>query len=128
MSDPKRSGLYSITNTVNGKAYIGSAVDISVRWMHHRADLRRGVHHSPYLQNSWIKYGEPAFTFSVLEYVENKEDLISREQFYIDNHQAADREHGYNVRKTAGSFLGMTHSPETRAKMAASAALRGPRS
>jgi len=64
-----RSGIYTITNKVNGKVYVGQAVDIPARWRSHRCELRNGKHGNPHLQNAWRKYGEENFEFSVLESV-----------------------------------------------------------
>lgn len=41
-----KSGIYKITNLVNGKLYIGSAVKIQRRWIEHRAQLIAGKRHS----------------------------------------------------------------------------------
>lgn len=60
------SGVYKITNLVNGKFYIGSSVNINKRWIIHRSTLRRGLGNSGKLQNSWNKYGEENFLFEVL--------------------------------------------------------------
>lgn len=115
-------GIYSITNTKNGKRYIGSAVRFERRWKGHRVALRRGNHHSRHLQAAWNKYGEGAFQFEVVVTCE-PEDLISQEQFWIDAFQSADQRYGYNASPTAGSPLGVRHSKETKAKV--SAANRG---
>ena len=123
-------GIYAITNILNGHRYIGSAIDIKQRWIDHRKRLRKGNHHSTYLQNAWNKYGELVFSFSVLEMVNKKENLISREQEYLDKLRPA-----YNVCRIAGSTLGKKqpahvgkavaeanskrqHSEETRRKLA----------
>lgn len=58
-----QSGVYEILNTVNGKRYIGQAKKFGVRWGAHVRRLKRGVHHSPKLQNAWNKYGEASFKF-----------------------------------------------------------------
>jgi group I intron endonuclease len=76
-------GIYQITHTESGKKYIGSAKNIRVHWLGHKSDLRLNVHHSPSLQNAYNKYGPDAFTFEILEEC-NEDDLISREQMYLD--------------------------------------------
>lgn len=78
------SGIYSITNKVNGKSYIGSAKSISDRWNRHVHLLRRGKHHNKHLQSSWDKYGESSFTFDTLENDIPSEQLESVEQCYLD--------------------------------------------
>lgn len=60
------AGVYKIQNTVNGKFYIGSSNCIRRRFTQHRNSLRGGYHHNQYLQYAWEKYGETAFTFTVL--------------------------------------------------------------
>lgn len=110
-------GIYSITNTLNGHAYIGSAVNISKRWSKHISDLKNNGHHSGHLQNAWNKYGVDCFEFSILEQCK-KEQLIEREQFYIDSEHPE-----YNIAPTAGSSLGREFSVETRALI--SAAMKG---
>jgi group I intron endonuclease len=63
-SIPTESGVYQILCVPTGKAYVGSAVNLAKRWQEHRWMLRRGQHHSQYLQRAWDKYGETAFAFS----------------------------------------------------------------
>ena len=38
MNKATRSGIYAITNTANGKVYVGSAVNIHGRWRVHLSD------------------------------------------------------------------------------------------
>ena len=96
------SGIYKITNTVNGKYYIGSAVSINRRWNVHRSQLRSGKHHSIVLQRAWDKYGESAFKFSVVEYVD-RDRLLETEQKYIDALNPCDSSVGYNISKMASA-------------------------
>ena len=107
----KNCGIYKITNTVTGKFYIGSAVNIKRRWAEHRSQLGANKHGNRHLQNSWNKHGEDSFTFEVLECCE-KERLIEREQFYIDNEKPA-----YNISPTAGNTLGVKRTDETKRKI-----------
>jgi group I intron endonuclease len=116
-----QSGIYAITNTANGKKYIGSAVNIRKRWRAHRSALNLGRHHSDKLQNSWRKNGSQCFTFDVIELV-NVAALLDREQFWI-NHFEASSPRGYNVSPTAGNCLGVKQTDDTRA--ARSLALTG---
>lgn len=108
----KTSGIYAIVNRINGKIYVGSAVNIQERWCAHKNCLRRGVHANSHLQNAWNKYGAGCFTFSVLEYCD-KSTLIQREQIYLDNFQPQ-----YNIYLKAGSPLGTKHSEEHKRKIA----------
>ena len=105
------SGIYKITNTINGKVYVGSAVNFDTRWKEHIRELRKGKHHSSALQNAWDKYGEEKFEFSIIEECERtRKVLLGREQYWIDTLDSVAK--GYNIAKTAGSQLGMKQSPE----------------
>lgn len=115
------SGIYRITNTVNGKVYIGSASCLGGRRKAHEYRLKRGTHHSIKLQRAWDKYGEGAFVFDVLEYVEGDALLIESEQRWIDHYKAASE--GYNVASVAGRTTGVVWSDER--KKAASARMTG---
>ncbi len=117
------SGIYQIINKVNGKRYIGSAVNIKTRWSQHISDLRKKKHHSRQLQNSWNKYGENNFVFSVLLYC-SKKSLIYNEQIMLDKYQSANPSFGYNMRPIAESNLGKIVSEKTKEKIRKSA-LRG---
>lgn len=109
------SGIYAIRNTINGKAYVGSAVKVSRRWARHRTDLATGIHHSAKLQRAWSKYGADRFEFVVLEVVDGKAGLIEREQYWIDKLNAFAG--GYNTTSTAGNCLGVTHGDDVRQKV-----------
>jgi group I intron endonuclease len=121
-----RSGIYAIRHLASGKVYVGSAADIRGRHHTHRYFLRRGDHHSILLQRAWDKYGEVAFEFVTLEAVAAVDDLVRREQYWIDALGSAEPARGYNIVPIARSWRGMRHSPEARAKMSAERKARGP--
>lgn len=114
------SGIYSIRNVENGKVYVGSAVNINRRWQEHRSGLKRGVHGNDRLKKAWGKYGESCFEFTILEKIEDIGQLVEREQFWIDDMNATDKNIGYNICPVAGkTCLGVKRSEETKAKMSA---------
>lgn len=110
------SGIYAIINKVNGKRYIGSAKRLHRRYGEHRRLLDAGRHHSPTLQRSWDKYGAGAFEYVVLEFVEDLDILLLREQAWIDESACVGKA-GYNISPTAGSPLGVKHSEQARSNM-----------
>lgn len=111
------SGIYQIQCLETEKVYIGSAVNSKLRLRKHKEALRRNAHDNKYLQRAWNKYGESNFTFQVIEIVPCKEDLIPREQFWLDTKKSANRKFGYNLCPTAGSLLGFKHSVESKLKV-----------
>lgn len=111
------SGIYHIKNKVNKKLYIGSAVNIGKRWAEHLRSLVGGYHHNRKLQNAWNKYGAEAFVFAVVEFVDNVDDLLVREQYWIDCEEAVTK--GYNLAPKAGSLLNFKHTEETKERIRA---------
>jgi group I intron endonuclease len=109
------TGIYKITNTANGKIYLGSAINFSIRWNKHKSDLTLNKHHSPHLQVAYNKYGKSAFTYEVVMYC-SKEDLLFYEQRFLDAYWDGGKT-CYNTCKIAGSTLGISPSKETRAKL-----------
>ena len=110
-----KTGIYRIRNTLNGKAYIGSACDIRRRWNEHRSMLARGTHHSRHLQAAWNLYGADAFVFDVVELCDEA-SIIEREQARLDVERPA-----YNVHPCARNSLGRKLTEETKAKISAKA-------
>lgn len=108
-------GIYQIKNLINGKIYIGSSIDIRGRWWNHKSMLKRGIHDNAHLQRAWDKYGSKIFKFSILEKIVNIENLLVREQWYLDNWSPE-----YNIAECAVSpRRGTTITEETRRKILA---------
>lgn len=93
---PIISGIYKITNKLNGSFYIGSARDIYRRWKQHKYGFKNNDHSNKKLLNDWKKYGSDIFIFSIVEEC-CAEKLLEREQYYLDNAKP-----NYNIVKTAG--------------------------
>lgn len=106
------TGIYEIVNTVNGKRYVGSAVNLRYRLWRHRRELRLCIHHSSHLQRAWDKYGEGAFEFRKI-LVCSKENLLMYEQRAIDGLVPE-----YNVNRNARSPLGVKRTKEFCAAIA----------
>lgn len=115
----KQTGIYAIINLDTGKKYIGSAArTFRERWSKHKLELRKGIHHSSYLQRSWNKHTEFRFEFKILEFVP-PEYCLQREQWWMDLYGSYIEDYGYNLCPKAGSQLGYKRSEETKAKMSA---------
>lgn len=123
-TEPKQSAIYCILNLVNGKVYVGSAVNVNNRWASHKSKFKKNKHVNVYLQRAWNKYTELAFEFIILEYVVENDDLIDREQYWINLTQCNNSKFGYNIRKEAehraknsAANKGRLVSLETRTKI-----------
>jgi group I intron endonuclease len=107
-----KSGIYKITNTENGKFYIGSAKNFDKRWYDHKRDLTLNIHKNPKLQHSWKFHGEDKFLFTILEEVEpDQVKLFEREQYYLDTLKPYERNIGYNICPVAEGGDNITHNP-----------------
>lgn len=110
----KICGIYQIINKINNKIYIGSSIDVEQRWNTHKRELRSKKHHNKNLQNAWHEYGEENFVFEIIELVEDTNQLIDKEQYYIDSTKCCDSDIGYNVSPTAGNCLGVKRTEEEK--------------
>ena len=106
-----KSGIYKILNTINGKQYIGSAVNLNKRKTIHWSRLRKGNHPNLYLQNAWNKDGEISFEFRVIGKC-CPENLVGLEQEVMDHLKPE-----YNLRPAANSQLGFRFNIESKRKM-----------
>lgn len=112
MTDNKKCGVYTITNKLNGKVYVGStSATFGARWRQHRYNFRKGNHHSIYLQRSFDKYGESNFIFEILEITEPN-ICVDIEQYWINLIRPE-----YNSVMTAKSNFGYKHRDESKLKM-----------
>lgn len=87
-----KSGIYKITNKINGKCYIGKSINIFRRWRDEKNF--RGI--NIYLKASFEKYGIENFTFEILEEC-IEEELNEKEKYYISLFDSTNKEKGYNM-------------------------------
>ena len=108
--------IYMILNNVNGKVYIGQALNSKRRLYKHKYDLRRGKHSNPHLQSAWNKYGESSFTFMVVEKCDD-DYLDFAERSWIKSCDSTNRKKGYNLEE--GGTNGYKVLEETKQKISA---------
>lgn len=92
----KQSGIYKITCRPNNKIYIGSAVNLNVRWNRHLSELKTNKHVNPILQNAYNKYGIDKFRFEIIEIIDDVTKLFEREQFYLNTLKPFGK-YGFNI-------------------------------
>lgn len=122
-----KAGIYQLTNKTNGKSYIGSSIDLRVRFysyfnFSHISRLDKG---NSLIHKALLKYGYSNFSLTILEFVDLngltprskvfRQILLEREQHYLDSKKPE-----YNILEVAGSSLGFKLSEETRLKMSVS--------
>ena len=91
----KTCGIYSITNIINDKKYIGKTRGkMCARWNQHIRSLNAKKHSNIHLQNAWNKYGSENFIFNTLK--ECKEENLGKiEGFFIEKYNTV--KNGYNI-------------------------------
>lgn len=108
--------VYKITNTQNGKLYIGVTIrTLENRWIRHKSSALKGSM-SP-IHRAIRKYGETNFTIELVEEVARIEELPLAEQKWIVYYNTFHSSDGYNATKGGDGTWGRIHSAETRAKI-----------
>lgn len=106
-----KSGIYIIKTKINNRFYIGSAINLYNRMHTHLTHLKQNKHCNLKLQRFVNKYGIENLFFECIELCD-KENLIKKEQFYIDTLKPF-----YNIAKIAGSTLGVKITKEQSEKL-----------
>jgi len=115
-----QSGVYCFVHVDSGTMYVGSSTNIGERLLSHIFNRSSNL----YLQRAIALYGLSAFTFIVVEFCKPLA-CGEREQHWLNWLFRLSRSLRYNFNPIAylpPSFLGKTHSLETRAKMSAAQA------
>ena len=98
-----QAGIFLITNTTNGKVFLGSSLNLHGPLNKHRFMLSIGSHLNSALQADWRRSGPEAFTFEIVEIIEPSEEpgfridtaLAEREEAWLAKTQPVG-ERGYN--------------------------------
>lgn len=101
--------IYSITNSTNGKNYVGQTKNVRTRWQQHRSCVRNGA--SQRLYEAMREDGEENFLLTILEECSD-EQADDREWFWMSKLDAI--KSGYNTSTTEAL---KSHSQEAREKI-----------
>lgn len=116
----KTTGIYRITNKINGKSYIGkTGMNFGDRWDSHRSLLNAGKHDNKHLQSAWNKYGAKQFEFAVVELIEDASKLNEREMHWIAKYRKDGLSYNISDGGDGGNNLGKHLSEETKRKIGA---------
>jgi len=78
-----KSGIYQWVNLSNGKTYVGSSSNLTVRFMQYFNIKYLLRNNTMAICNAMFYHGYSKFSLTVLEY-SDKTNLIKKEQFYLD--------------------------------------------
>lgn len=109
--------IYLITNTVNGKKYVGfSTLDPSDRLNKHFRDAKNG--RKTYLCNAIRKYGSNFFIIETIDSCSLEEAKESLEAKYIKKYKTHYLNgYGYNMTEGGEGTIGHKHSDQTKRQM-----------
>lgn len=117
-------GVYKIENKINGHLYIGQSFCIERRFLEHKSELKRNIHHNERLQNAWNLYGENAFSFAIIKECKDREELNYYETYFVENYKKdKGRDFVYNLGRTGDA---KNTSDETRKKLSENNAMNNP--
>lgn len=102
-----KGGVYCWINNVNNKIYVASSINLTNRFYKYYSVKHLTLRKTP-INNALLKYGFSNFSLLILEYIINKEEVIKREQYYLDLLKP-----DYNILEKGNSFLGYKHTEET---------------
>lgn len=102
MNELNKSGIYKITNSKNGKCYIGLAKNISQRWSQHRNFEVND--NSKKLYWAFQEYGIDNFDFEVIKYCEPNK-LAYWERYYIEQFDSFKNGYNSSLGGEGGSIL-----------------------
>jgi group I intron endonuclease len=114
------SGVYYIKNIITEKGYIGSSKHVNKRKIQHFSKLRKNKHTNTHLQNSWNKYGEENFIFSIIITCP-KEYIYKLEQWFLSK---GSYNCEYNICKEVNLPPKLIFTKELRLKMSEGSKLR----
>lgn len=109
--DFRFSGIYKLTNTVNGKVYIGQSINIGRRINEYKNGL-----FNAHMAHAVMHYGIDVLDMDVIERCV-PEELDDREAYWIAYYDSTDQSKGYNVCKRSNQMRGVKLSAETRERM-----------
>lgn len=112
--------IYLIENIVNGKKYVGQTIHTFAR-RYHRCQWWKGSNNH-YLRASFEKYGEQAFTITILAHSKTPEELNRLEAEYAKTFDCYSPK-GYNLVECGGS---KRQHPDSVAKRSRTITLNGP--
>ena len=108
LQHPPAAGIVKITNSGNGKIFIGKAMNAKGLLNRLQSQLKWHSHMNSELQADWDKWGEQHFSFEIIDILEANEksekelaaELVELEQLWMEKLQPFG-ERGYHQRPQA---------------------------
>ena len=108
------SGVYLITNNINGHMYVGGSVDIQERFRQHK-----NYNDAEYsaIDKAIKKYGVDNFSYQIVTELPPDWSIIGEhEKYWIKFYNTFHDKKHYNLTEGGGGIIGFKHTPENRKK------------
>lgn len=100
-----RIGVYQIRNSVNGKIFVDSSVNLDAIWNRNRVQLKFGSHPNEEMQKEWNEMGEESFHYEIISELVQKDgettdygkEVKQLERLFLEELQPYG-EKGYNIK------------------------------
>lgn len=104
-----KSGIYVWENKVNGKKYVGSAINLWLRILDYKQTAYCTMNSQTLIVKAFKKYGYESFTLYIVEITNKEKDsLLKAEQSWIDSLTPE-----YNILKYSHNSIGYKHTQES---------------
>lgn len=108
--------IYTITNLMDNKVYVGYTTDFEYREYNHSNRIKANSHANEHLQYAVNKYGIENFKIEVLEECEER-FLTALEHYWCTILDTHNRKFGYNIKPTHPDIINSKISQETKDKI-----------
>lgn len=88
--------IYTITNLLTDKIYVGQTVRPKERWSQHKAYAKKD-NPPQYIHRAMSKYGVENFSYEVIAMCKTQEDADETESILIIQYSSRDKKFGYNI-------------------------------
>ncbi len=108
------SGVYLITNKINGHKYVGGSVDIKVRIQQHKrsVDIKNSV-----IDKAIAKYGKENFNYQIITTLPPDWKIIGKhEKYWIKFYNTFKDKKHYNLTEGGEGVVGFKYSDEYKKK------------
>lgn len=111
--DMDKCGVYLIKNLVNGCVYVGcTRTTFNHRYKTHLWALENNRHENKHLQSAFNKYKDENFEFSIIEIIENKDEIYNSEIRIIKEY----KDKGFSLYNITSGGEGLNDLPEETRK------------
>lgn len=100
------TGIYKITNNINGHSYIGQSIHVEERFKEHKKPYNWNKEKNKLLYIAFQKYGLENFSFDIIEECQPNQ-LDIKEQYWIDYYNTY--QNGYNLTTGGETNYGENH-------------------